>query len=176
MVLNLARTLSAAGLVLLAFPLERGSAQQTLGDLSPELARSLRAAVVEATYRVREDGDAWQAPNPAQGMRSRFTGAGVEVRGDDWTLGLSLEAWGREGALSAALEGERVVDGRRVEYRREGITEWYVNDQRGLEQGFTIESAPDGPGPLQLVLSVDGAVVSVAAAAVTPHGAWPRSR
>jgi len=31
----------------------------------------------------------------------------------------------------------------RVEYRRQGgLVEWYVNDSRGLEQGFTIASSP----------------------------------
>ena len=44
--------------------------------------------------------------------------------------------------------------GRRVEYRRGALTEWYVNDARGLEQGFTLEERPEGRGPLEIVLAI----------------------
>ncbi len=30
----------------------------------------------------------------------------------------------------------------RITYQRDDLTEWYVNDERGLEQGFTIHTAP----------------------------------
>jgi hypothetical protein len=58
--------------------------------------------------------------------------------------------------MVSADEAERAVVGRRVEYRRDGIIEWYVNDERGLEQGFTVEERPVGEGALQLVISVGG--------------------
>jgi len=34
------------------------------------------------------------------------------------------------------------VNGNRVEYQRDGIVEWYVNDTKGLEQGFTLLAPP----------------------------------
>jgi len=58
---------------------------------------------------------------------------------------------------------EMRADGNRIEYRRDGIVEWYRNDSRGLEQGFTISRDPGGrstsdrletPPPLRLDLSV----------------------
>src|SRR6185436_9419192 len=38
----------------------------------------------------------------------------------------------------------------RVEYRRGGLTEWYANGPLGLEQGFTLQTRPQGAGPLTL--------------------------
>ena len=49
---------------------------------------------------------------------------------------------------------EPVADGRRVEYRRGSLTEWYVNDAQGLEQGFTIHTRPEGDVPLEIVFAV----------------------
>ena len=37
---------------------------------------------------------------------------------------------------------EPEVNGNRVEYRRGPLVEWYVNDERGLEQGFTLRERP----------------------------------
>ena len=49
--------------------------------------------------------------------------------------------------------------GNRTEYRRGALTEWYVNDARGLEQGFTLNTRPvpaPGKGPLVIALAVSG--------------------
>ena len=34
------------------------------------------------------------------------------------------------------------IAGNRIEYRRDGLTEWYVNGPLGLEQGFTMTTPP----------------------------------
>ena len=109
-------------------------AQDSLGELSPQAAAALRSSINDSLYRVDTTSDGSpEAANPAQQMRSRFEQEGIELSGQDWSLGLSLEAWGRAGALSTADGGERVTLGRRVEYRRGNLVEWYVNDERGLE-------------------------------------------
>jgi parallel beta-helix repeat protein len=49
--------------------------------------------------------------------------------------------------------------GNRIEYRRGDLTEWYVNDERGLEQGVTLASSPGGRpqgSPLQFDLALLG--------------------
>src|SRR5688572_22515183 len=146
-----------AGFLLAAAP---SSAQQPQGELPSELDRALREAMVEGTYRVAPDESAaLEAPNPAQGMRSSFASDGIRVRGADvaggaWTLRLTLEAWGREGALLPAEPAVPTAHGRHVEYRRGSLTEWYVNDLRGLEQGFTLDERPIGLGQLEIVLAV----------------------
>jgi len=87
-------------------------------------------------------------------MRSTFASGGVGVVGPGWSLQLGLEAWGREDALVPVEDAVLQVDGRLVENRRNALTEWYVNEERGLEQGFTIKSAPAGEGRLSLAMSM----------------------
>jgi hypothetical protein len=67
-------------------------------------------------------------------------------REPEWRWGLRLRAWGVEGALEKVGRSSVAVLGNRIEYKREGIREWYVNDRRGLEQGFTVEGLPEGAG------------------------------
>jgi hypothetical protein len=53
-----------------------------------------------------------------------------------------------------------LADGNRIEYRRDDLTEWYLNTPGGIEQGFTIErcspanggaaAGPDGPVVLEI--------------------------
>ena len=135
--------------------------------MPPGLADAVREAVLEEPYRVSPGKDgSWQAANPAQGMSASFSPSGLEVSGVDeegepWMLGRRLEGWGRGSRLTRAAEGSCEASGRRMEIRREGLTEWYVNDRRGVEQGFTVPSAPgsetDRDAPLRLILDVDGA-------------------
>jgi hypothetical protein len=48
----------------------------------------------------------------------------------------------------------------RVEIRRPGLVEWYLNSPEGLEQGFTLADRPQGEGPLALELALGGASAS----------------
>ena len=107
--------------------------------------------------------ETWVATSPDQKMRAEFTPSSFEVSTTDgltgpWTLGLRLERWGRGETLAPTSPGSCVTTGPRIEIRREGLTEWYVNDARGIEQGFTIERAPARftEEPLELVLAVEG--------------------
>ena len=77
----------------------------------------------------------------------------------DTTLAtLRLARIGRtSGGLSEVAVGELTSDGPRVEIRRAGLQEWYLNTPAGLEQGFTIEARPPAGGPLVLELEVGSA-------------------
>ncbi|MFC1593292.1 hypothetical protein ACFL4C_04695, partial [Candidatus Omnitrophota bacterium] len=91
--------------------------------------------------------DAYQAPNRAQNLRTYFTPSGICIVPRDsttpgWELGLTLAAYGYEGNTQPMGSTEPIVDGNRVEYQRGTVTEWYLNDERGLEHGFTIFSPP----------------------------------
>jgi hypothetical protein len=63
---------------------------------------------------------------------------------------------GREGSLSLLPpRGTERRSGDRVEYSRgAAITEWYVAQPGGLEQGFTVQSRPDGERDLVLELGM----------------------
>ena len=80
------------------------------------------------------------------------------AEGSPELLRLSLSGVGRGEMLAAAAPGEEVVaHDSRVEIRRPGLVEWYVNSEAGLEQGFTLDERPDGEGPLVLKVAVAGA-------------------
>src|SRR6185503_3933111 len=60
----------------------------------------------------------------------------------DYTLKLSLSSYGYDGAVSSAPAPKLHADGNRIEYARGDLLEWYLNDPRGLEQGFTLTTPP----------------------------------
>ena len=110
---------------------------------------------------------AYHAPNRAQNLRTYFTPQGIRViprTGDEttWQWGLALTAYGRTDRMQAAPDPELVSESNRVEYRRGGLVEWYLNDSRGLEQGFTFEKSPGQPtSPLLIELVIIGNLVPV---------------
>ncbi|MEJ2367991.1 MAG: hypothetical protein P8Z49_06500 [Acidobacteriota bacterium] len=94
---------------------------------------------------------AWQAPNMAQNFLTYFTQNGIDLvpragGASVWQWGLSLRRWGRPGAATAAAPADLTVSKNRADYSRSGIREWYVNSQKGLEQGFTIDAPPAAAG------------------------------
>ncbi|HNT75269.1 MAG TPA: integrin alpha, partial [Anaerolineae bacterium] len=107
---------------------------------------------------------AYQAPNRAHNLRTYFTPQGVRViprvfEGETppWEWGLVLHGYGAPDAVQPVVEATLTAEGHRLEYRRGPITEWYVNDERGLEQGFTLAASPDSPdGAVMLVLTWTG--------------------
>jgi len=126
----------------------------------------IRAAHEAARYQVKPEGADWQAWNPSQGWKIRFDGRGftVQPRSGDWTWGLELQSYGfpdRQHPVQHAAQMK--AEGGRMSYSRDKtITEWYLNDTRGLEQGFTVHRrpAPEGESqahdPLTFTLAVRG--------------------
>lgn len=98
------------------------------------------------------------ATNAAQGVQARFSSEVVSFRGaarEPWGVSLRTVAAGRGDALHPLDTVEPVASAGRIEYRRRGLTEWYVNDPRGVEQGFTLLERPAGnKGPVVLELEV----------------------
>jgi hypothetical protein len=115
----------------------------------------IRQAEYQPTWH--EPSNAYTAPNRANGIRLAFDTGGVQVRASDpaenWALELTLTGYGAAGAIEpVAGEPALAVDGSRVTYRwSDTLSEWYVNDERGLEQGFTIAAPPAGE---QIVLEM----------------------
>ncbi|MCB1741041.1 MAG: FG-GAP repeat protein [Gammaproteobacteria bacterium] len=115
-----------------------------------------------------------QAPNRAHGLRVCFTEGGIRllprVAGGGtrwpwsplWHWSLSLSGYGVEATPTPATVGEPAMNGDRVEYARPGLTEWYQNDARGLEQGFTLHRpvGEDARGWTTLQLRMGGNLVA----------------
>jgi hypothetical protein len=138
--------------------------------------RAPAASVADLDYRASENGRALQARNPAHRLRTYFTSSGISVHdrfAGDQLIDLRLSGIGRGEALTAVADGEVVSEGTRVEIRRPGIVEWYVNSPAGPEHGFTVPAPPEGEGKLGLELALRGATPSVRGDALiftTPTG------
>src|SRR4029453_15060941 len=96
---------------------------------------------------------------------ARFDGRGFSTEPDrgGWTWGLELQRYGFAGAEGeAAKPGRAARGGQPVAYDWDAsLEEWYLNDGRGLEHGYTLQSRPQQagaqePGPLTFTLGVRG--------------------
>jgi len=140
-------------------------AEKSLPDgVTPGWFEAALKSIQAAEYRFSaQPGGAYAAPNRANDLRTRVGGQGVEIvsrteGANAFKLELRLTRFGRDRTLQIVSPGETAQSGDRIEIRRTGwpITEWYANDEQGVEQGWTIASAPAGataPGqPLVLEL------------------------
>ena len=67
-----------------------------------------------------------------------------------------LARFGREGSLRPVESAYPLAQENRLEFLRERLDEWYVNDDRGLEQGFTLHAPPEGRRDRFVVLEMEG--------------------
>jgi hypothetical protein len=175
-ILSLLLVLGLLGLWLPASPpggllpaLQREAALNHLKEQG--LYGSLQEAVAAARYgfyqEPKRSGD-WRANNPAQRLSARLTPDGLQVvtggdGGRSHRLGMKLRSAGYGERQMAAKAGRLTAGGARAEIHYElpqsAIIEWYHNTAAGLEQGFTIESAPgerrDGER-LRVALALEG--------------------
>ncbi|MGE0104873.1 MAG: PxKF domain-containing protein [Blastocatellales bacterium] len=138
------------------------------------LHASLGEAVEAARYGVwpikAGSKESFSASNPVQRYRSYFSSDQVRIAtADQRNLRMKLTGigYGERTAKVGAAELHR--QGQRIEYRRDGLTEWYVNERRGLEQGFTLREAPgarSGDEKLRLTMEMSGDLK----AAASPDG------
>jgi CSLREA domain-containing protein len=132
----------------------------------------IRQSEYHITWQEHADLDvaaAYQAPNRAHNLRTTFTPHSIRVvprvfEGETppWEWGLTLSGYGYEGDVRPVAAATLHADANRIAYERGPLTEWYVNDERGLEQGFTLASPPSlrgqgwSEGDLILELALSG--------------------
>ncbi len=132
---------------------------------------SIQAAHEGWKHRFEADGGGGLvARNPGQGWQMEFDGRGFMARPDEggWEWGLELRSAGKRARarLPEALEKRAdvpapfLVAANKFSIRHSAILEeWFVNDGRGLEQGWTFSERPEGvDGTLCLELAVRGAL------------------
>ena len=158
-------SLLAAALSGLAF-----AATPTGPGAVPEGLASSDWSDIHAAYEAarhapqRQDGGHLVARNPGQQWRTEFDGKGFTVTPDhgSWTWGLELTGYGDRKLPSAASFSQLRHEGGKITCQRdENLSEWFINDSRGLEQGWDIRRRPgraDPAAPLQLHLSTRGSV------------------
>lgn len=142
--------------------------KEATGHWLRDVRQALEAGEYHVTWSAQtglpELPAAYQAPNRAQNLRTYFApqGALLVARREaepTWSVKLGLKAIGRGSAFEPAGTAKIVTQDQRVEYRRSGLTEWYLNAQRGLEHGFVIDVPPAGHGDLVLGLDTGAAAL-----------------
>ncbi|MGB7453673.1 MAG: FG-GAP repeat protein, partial [Lysobacterales bacterium] len=111
----------------------------------------IKASIERDRYRIQKDElTGWyEAPNSAHRLDTTFTPEGFIVSPNQedkaWIWGLSLNRCGYGSDLHAVAAVEQMIaEDNRIEYHRGNMVEWYTNDQRGIEQGFTLKTRPSG--------------------------------
>ncbi|UCG16690.1 MAG: hypothetical protein JSV19_01375, partial [Phycisphaerales bacterium] len=151
----------------------------TLDDMPDGLRRAVAAALEEDAHAIQAPADhhgtrGYEAVNRANGLLFSFDhrGVGISPRGDGrarWSTRMTLSGIGYKGAMHALPDEaapQMRIDGNRIEYHHHlasgpdqqatvSVVEWYVNDRRGLEQGFTLAARPGQPGNLSAPLCLD---------------------
>ncbi len=153
--------LAAAVAALLFLLLPRAPAQAPAG-LSASDWTSVRAAYEVNRHAAFAVEGGFQARNRGQQWLTRFDGRGFTVEPDSggWTWGLELRSYGvGDNAHVVARPLRTNAEGQRVAYAwDDALEEWYVNDGRGLEHGYTVRARPAGAEgvPLAFTLAVRG--------------------
>ncbi len=153
-----------------ALAAESGTTQHlTSPDAVPEGLGAADWTSIRATYEahrheaLRTDSG-YRAHNPEQQWRTEFDGRGFITRPDaaDWQWGLELKSYGFAGRKHVIdKKSAATAEGERVTYARDAnLREWFVNDTRGLEHGFTVERrlarANDAKNQLEFDVAVRG--------------------
>ncbi len=135
----------------------------------------VRATHERHRHAAQADGPgALQAPNSNQQWTTRFDRQGFLVKpyAGRWSWGLSLAQYGFAGHETRVQEAGQLSNQlNRVRLVRGGLEEWWLNDQRGLEHGFTLAERPaagseETAGPLRFTMAVRGTL----APRVSPDG------
>ncbi len=82
----------------------------------------------------------------------------VEDTPSPWKFSMTYLGVGRNGNLSRVAPKGQTVEANRVKYDRGSVTEWYLNDERGIEQGFDIWTRPGGEGSLVVGVQFGGSL------------------
>jgi hypothetical protein len=132
-----------------------------------------RAMSAQSRHFLAVDGGGFEGQTRSQ-QSARLDAEGLHLTTSAQGLDLRFSAWG-SGIASTAVSpvtpqlagcpdpSDLDVQGRcvaRLEYRHPGLTEWWRNGPRGLQQGWTVDEAGD-----ELVLAVE-----VESATVAPDG------
>jgi len=130
-------------------PLTEAEEQEPLPEgVSQDWLSQIQQRITKSEYHIRETGQAsgaakYQAANRAQNLRTYFEPDGIRIvpreqTDQPWEWGLVLTGIGSDKNIQSVEPAILVTTDNRIEYQRDLITEWYKNDDQGLEQGFTI--------------------------------------
>ncbi len=140
----------------------RTTADQPPEGVSKSDWASIREAYDAGQHSFKPMATGWEARNAGQQWLTSFDRRGfvAQPQGAAWQWGLELKSYGLDGS-ERAIGGVPAVKaaGQRLSYQWDAsLNEWFVNDRRGLEHGFTVAQRPEGQAdaPLAFTLGVRG--------------------
>jgi len=82
----------------------------------------------------------WHAINASNHLSVDFDGKSIVAHSlkGNWSVSMELTQLGPPNQLKPANKPSVHIIGNRITYDRGNIKEWYINDSKGLEQGFTL--------------------------------------
>src|SRR5579875_2803620 len=128
--------------------------------LTPTDEAALHALVAADLRALRATANGWEVAHPEQQLRYAFDLDGLQVtpltmEERAWHWAVRAVALQRdEAAWPLAEEAAPRRVGAGVRYERGPLAEWYAVRADGVEQGFTVVEAPEGGGPLRVLLRV----------------------
>src|SRR5579875_695667 len=128
--------------------------------LTPTDEAALHALVAADLRALRATANGWEVAHPEQQLRYAFDLDGLQVtpltmEERAWHWAVRAVALQRdEAAWPLAEEAAPRRVGAGVRYERGPLAEWYAVRADGVEQGFTVVEAPEGVGPLRVLLRV----------------------
>jgi hypothetical protein len=134
----------------------------------PVADAGLRQAFERTIYRLKDSGHGYAGMNPAQRLAVEFTRDEARLSHPRGDAGFRLQGLGYGAKIRKPEPADPTSNGNRVEYRRGGLTEWYVNQAGGLEQGFTLAARPGVAGAgesLVIEMAVSGSLHPASSAA-----------
>jgi uncharacterized repeat protein (TIGR01451 family) len=144
--------------------------QSELQNNGEETAYTLHP-LAESAQEGSNVGQSYLGLNPAQALRILFSPEGPDVSAQPsgelaWHVGLQLEEYSRQGdtgarvAATLAAASAQAIDNR-MQYEYGPLSEWYINEAKGLKHGFTLNQPPSATTEaslLQLRMKVDGSL------------------
>ncbi len=125
-----------------------------LSQLPPGAREAASAALAGQGYALDAQRSGFAAGNPAQRLRLRFSGAGLQVASGATRIALRPSAVGYGASLQPLGTVRASASGNRASYAGAGLSGWYANGPLGVEQGFTIARAPAGRAGATLTVSI----------------------
>jgi len=145
------------------------STDSVTGRVTQSQARSLTEQLRAEQYAaVPAPNAVVSAHNPAHQIGLCFARDGVTLTNETVAGQVRLKLRGY-GFGAAPIHSEPVAPisaNGRIEYRRDGLVEWYRNDENGVEQGFTLTRRPDSSeagGPLRVEVGFETELAAVMA-------------
>jgi FG-GAP repeat len=113
-------------------------------NLSGQAKASISATVghIEPVFHFHPVDGYVEANNAKHGIKARFSEKGLQIDSNKHHFTIEYEGIGRAETIVKGKSVKPYAKANRVEYQREGVTEWYINGPLGLEQGFTLEKKP----------------------------------